>query len=237
VPGLAKWSVENEGLLNKYRTYKAMVKCLDDQVGEVLSALDENGLRENTMVVFLSDNGPHPIAGGGKARVVDMGVRVPMVMRWPGKIDPDTVCSSLAMSVDIYPTLVEAAGAEMPDDVIFDGKSLLPLLRGDIKENHEFGYAEKKGWMGLFDHEWFYATWAGRPDQEKFYPRITPPDVTQDPLPLEDVPDSVKKKFRKWADDIRDLREETLKPHLTEKKTWIDEEIARREALAEAEKK
>jgi arylsulfatase A-like enzyme len=217
-PGLAKWSVDNVGLLEKYRTYKAMVMRTDDQVGRLLDALDKAGVAENTLIVFMSDNGPHPIAGGGKAAVIDAGTRVPLIMRWPGQIRPGIVSDALAMSVDIYPTLVEAASAQMPEGIIFDGKSLLPVLRGEVGKVHDYTYSEKKGWMGFSDHDWYYATFAGTKNKDKFYRRLTPPDVSQSAEDIKNVPLDVKEKFQKWADEVRAIREETLRPYLEQLK-------------------
>jgi len=217
-PGLARWSVENKGLLNKYRTYKAMVMRTDELVGRLLDAVDHAGIAGNTLVVFTSDNGPHPIAGGGKAYMLDAGTRVPFIMRWPGHIQPGSVSDALAMSVDIYPTFVDAASAQMPAGIIFDGKSLLPVLRGDVNKIHDYCYSEKKGWMGFSDHDWYYATFAGTKNKDKFYRRLTPPDVSQRDENLTNVPPDVKEKFQKWADEVRAIREEALKPYLEQLK-------------------
>lgn len=217
-PSLAKWSVDNQGLLEKYRTYKAMVMRTDDEVGRLLDALDKAGIAENTLVVFMSDNGPHPIAGGGKAFVIDAGTRVPLIMRWPGHIKPGSVSDALAMSVDIYPTLVDAASEQMPEGVVFDGKSLLPVLRGEVGKIHDYTYSEKKGWMGFSDHDWYYSTYEGTKNKDRFYPRLTSPDVSESAADPKTVPPEVKAKFQKWADEVRAIRAETLKPYLEEMK-------------------
>ncbi len=117
---------------------------VDWSVGEVLKALKKNGLEDNTLVIFTSDNGPwlnfgdHAGSTGGlregKGTSWEGGQREPMIARWPGKIPPGTICNKLSSTIDILPTLAEITGAPLPKLKI-DGVSILPLLLGDKKAN------------------------------------------------------------------------------------------------------
>ena len=119
--------------------YGDVVTELDASVGRILGALREAGLDRRTLVVFLSDNGPwlnfgnHAGSAGplreGKGTEWEGGVRVPCVMRWPGRIRPGSVCRDLVASMDILPTVAAAAGARLPARAI-DGLDLLPFLLG-----------------------------------------------------------------------------------------------------------
>jgi uncharacterized sulfatase len=116
-------------------TVGAMVETLDSSIGEILNKLDELKLTNNTLVIFFSDNGClwgrevlKPLRGG-KAQLYEGGIRVPLVVRWPGKIKAGSVSTTPVISVDFFPTLLEIAGQEISDPKI-DGASLLPLLTG-----------------------------------------------------------------------------------------------------------
>ena len=125
-------------------TYAAMVENLDGNVGRVLDALDELGLRDNTLVVFTSDNGGLSTAEGsptsnaplsqGKGWMYEGGNREPLLMRWPGQIAPGTSCETPVTSPDFYPTFLQAAGLPLLPHQHCDGESLLPLMRGDQLE-------------------------------------------------------------------------------------------------------
>jgi arylsulfatase A-like enzyme len=113
----------------------AMITNIDTNVGKVLQALDARGLADNTLVVFLTDNGPAQVrfnAGlrGWKGSVFDGGIHVPCYFRWPGRFPAGRVVDRIAAHIDLAPTLLAACGVPPPAGVRFDGKSLLPLLKG-----------------------------------------------------------------------------------------------------------
>ncbi len=108
---------------------------IDDNVGRLLARLGELGLAENTIVIFLTDNGPQQPrynAGlrGRKGTVYEGGIRVPFFVRWPGHFEAGRQLDVAAAHIDIAPTLLEACGVAKPEGVTFDGRSLLPLLEG-----------------------------------------------------------------------------------------------------------
>ena len=116
------------------REFAAMTVSLDDGVGKVIEALDANGLSEDTLVIFLTDHGGDPVYGGNnlpyrgdKATLFEGGLRVPCIMRWPGKIEAgnasDVVCSSL----DLFPTFCSLAGIAS-DESRLDGRNLSSVM-------------------------------------------------------------------------------------------------------------
>ena len=124
---------------------------VDWSIGEVMKALERNGLDNNTLVIFTSDNGPwlnfgnHAGTTGGlregKGTSWEGGQRVPCIMRWPGVVPAGEICNKLACAIDILPTLAAITGAPLPLKKI-DGVSILPLLLGDKKATprHELYY-------------------------------------------------------------------------------------------------
>jgi arylsulfatase A-like enzyme len=137
VPSIGDY--EDESWPEAYKIYAAMVSRLDGYVGEILEELDQLGLASNTLDFFTSDNGPMSIERtdfldsasglrGRKGSLYEGGLRVPMIARWPGVIPEGKVSDAPWMFVDVFPTLVEVAGQEVPDGL--DGVSVLPLLRG-----------------------------------------------------------------------------------------------------------
>lgn len=116
--------------------YAAMIESVDKNVGRLMAKLDELGLRDNTVVLFFSDNGGYANATsmiplrGSKGMLYEGGIRVPMIVRWPGVTRPGGVCDVPVIGIDFYPTMLEMAGATQPSGHILDGLSIVPLLRG-----------------------------------------------------------------------------------------------------------
>ena len=153
-------SVEDENR----RIYDGMLRAMDRSIGRVLDRLDEHGLAENTIVVFLNDNGgggstdqyaPHsrnfannlPLRGH-KFDVLEGGVRVPMILRWPGRVPAGSVYSEIVSSTDVFPTLVEAAVLNMPEGQPTDGVDLLPFLKGENRSKpHEWLCWQNRSWI------------------------------------------------------------------------------------------
>jgi arylsulfatase A-like enzyme len=125
------------GLPEKVARVYAMVTNLDDNIGRLLKRVDDLGLSQRTIVLFMTDNGP---AGqrfnagmrATKGTVYEGGIRVPCFVRWTGTLQPGSV-DRMAAHIDITPTLLEACNVPLPSDRPIDGKSLLPLLRGGEK--------------------------------------------------------------------------------------------------------
>ncbi len=152
-------------------TYAAMIASVDASVGRVLAKLDELGLAEKTLVIFSSDNGGvggYRRAGlakdgvtdngplkGGKGMLFEGGVRVPYIFRWRGTIDAGRTDATPIISVDLYPTLLELAGAELPADQPLDGASYAGLLTGAADSlDRDAVYWHFPGYLGAGADRW-----------------------------------------------------------------------------------
>lgn len=150
--------------------YAAMIRSIDDSVGRVVAALEKHGLSKNTVVIFTSDNGG---VGGyeregikkggsitdnaplrsGKGSLYEGGTRVPFIVHWPGVTTPGTTCEVPAIHVDIYPTLLEIAGAKPPSQIL-DGTSLVPLFRGGDALPRDAIFQHFPGYLGAGQDTW-----------------------------------------------------------------------------------
>jgi arylsulfatase A len=126
--------------------YAAMVESVDDSTGKILSVLKELGLDERTLVIFTSDNGGLDRDGkptdnaslrSGKGYAYEGGIRVPFLVRWPKVIQANKLSETPVCSIDLFPTILEAAGVDLPKDRPIDGKSLLSHLKEDAALDRE----------------------------------------------------------------------------------------------------
>jgi len=133
----------------------AMISRMDRDIGAIMNKLKDLGIDQNTLVIFTSDNGPHKEGGvdpdffnssgivrGKKRDLYEGGIRVPMLARWPVKIEPGTTSDHISAFWDVLPTLAELTNQNTPDDI--DGISFLPTLSGKESEQkvHEYLYWE-----------------------------------------------------------------------------------------------
>ncbi|MFB6247036.1 MAG: sulfatase [Salinibacter sp.] len=168
--------------------YGDVVEEIDWSVGQILGTLRERDLAEHTLVVFTSDNGPWLImdeAGGtagllrgGKGSTWEGGMREPTLAWWPGTIEAGTTSDAVGSTMDLFPTALELAGAEVPSDRVVDGESLLPVFRDPEAEgrDHVFFYrgdqvfAVRKGpWKAHFRTQSGYADDRTRHDPPLLY--------------------------------------------------------------------
>jgi arylsulfatase A-like enzyme len=140
---IEKYRSRTKAGCHNHATYAAMIKSMDESVGKISATLKELGLSENTLLIFFSDNGGHgtytcqkPLRGG-KGMYYEGGIRVPMFVHWPGKVKAGSTCDFPVISTDFYPTFVKLAGAKPPDHYPLDGRSLLPLFRGEQELERE----------------------------------------------------------------------------------------------------
>ncbi|MEN8126710.1 MAG: sulfatase [Planctomycetota bacterium] len=138
-----QWTTD-DGRKNRHSqdnvVYAGMVDAMDQACGKVLDALKELGLEDNTIVIFMSDNGGLSTARayatsnlplrGGKGLLYEGGIREPMLIKWPGVTKAGSVCAEPVTSTDFYPTMLEIAGLDLMPEQHIDGVSLLPLLKG-----------------------------------------------------------------------------------------------------------
>lgn len=154
-PGL-----DREKIKKQMREYLASVNGVDRNVGRVLARIDELGLRDNTIVIFTSDHGynmghngiwhkgngiwateqkppgevylgTRVISDKYRPNMYELSMKVPAIVRWPGVVKPGTVIDAVGSALDFFPTVVEMAGAKLPDGDPLRGRSLVPLLRGE----------------------------------------------------------------------------------------------------------
>lgn len=130
-----------------------MMQIIDKQVGDLVAYLEKEGLADNTIIMFASDNGPHQEGGhkvdffdsngdlrGKKRDMWNGGIRTPFIVKWPGKVKAGSTSNHLSAFWDVLPTFCDIAKVEKPADI--DGLSLLPTLLGDTakQEKHKYLY-------------------------------------------------------------------------------------------------
>jgi arylsulfatase len=142
-----------------HATYAAMISTLDEQVGQIVASLKRNGLYENTIIMFCSDNGPAANAGvdpvffnsggpfrgdygWGKGFLHEGGIREPFIVQWPGKVQAGTTSDHVSATIDMMPTICELLGIKAPTNI--DGISLLPALldKKEKQQQHAYLYWE-----------------------------------------------------------------------------------------------
>jgi arylsulfatase A-like enzyme len=139
----AEWGRESERdvrLVQEHAVYAGMVEAMDQAVGKVLAGLEAAGLKENTIVIFTSDNGGLSTSEGwptsnlplrgGKGWIYEGGIREPLIVRWPGVTTAGSVLTTPVSSPDFFPTFLEAAGAKPAPGQVMDGRSLVGVLKG-----------------------------------------------------------------------------------------------------------
>ncbi len=163
--------------------YGDVVETIDWSVGQITKALAEQGVAENTIVFFATDNGPWlnlpdrmlqdgnkpwhqgttgPLRGA-KATTYEGGTRVPAIFRWPAEIEPNQKIKQLIGMPDIYHTMVKAGGGELPEHTL-DGNNLLPFLKGETDEvPEERYYYFRNGLEAMRDGKWKLRTASGEP--------------------------------------------------------------------------
>ena len=150
---------KKEGLSGKYAAYAAMVSTMDESIGRVRKALQDKGIAENTLIIFLSDQGSYfqnlPLTGGkrGGNSLGEGGARVPLYIHYPGVTQAHSICDVPVQSLDIFPALMEVAGGKTYSNKTIQGKSLLPLLR-----NRKLQKFRKRTLYGFRSYEDQYAS-------------------------------------------------------------------------------
>ena len=190
----------------------ALIEHMDDGIGRVLKALDETGQTGRTLVVFTSDNGGQTGVGArngairaGKGTLYEGGIRVPMGVRWPGRIRPGSRTHRIALSMDILPTVCEAAGVRIGHEI--DGVSFLPTLlgKGDAAPKRDLFWGRREG--GRYKGQAMYAMRRG--DWKLLEPMPGKPlelyNLAADPLEEKDLAKAEPTKFKemKGALDVQ----------------------------------
>ena len=151
-PDSKEWDPQSKGKNVKQGSayFGDMVEYMDKLIGLLVKTLDEQGLRKNTLLIFIGDNGTgkgiKSMMGdrfviGGKGSTTAAGMHVPCIMSWPAVMTTGRVCGDLIDSTDFLPTICEAAGVSLPADLTIDGHSVLPQLRGERGHPREWIYS------------------------------------------------------------------------------------------------
>ena len=144
----------NDGHKGDPKYFPEMVAYLDKQIGIMLKTLDDLGISDNTIVLFLADNGTDrdhinrwgdgKQIAGGKGTMTDRGTHIPLIVRWPGRIQPGSTCEDLVDLSDFLPTLCELTGAKLPEEKIH-GRSFAPQLLGKPGNPREWIHIQNAG--------------------------------------------------------------------------------------------
>jgi arylsulfatase A-like enzyme len=189
-------------------TYKEMMKSLDDGVGRIMKSLEENGMKENTIVVFTNDNGgerysDHAGLAKEKASVWEGGIKVPAFVRWPGKIKPGTSTEQVAITMDWTVTFLSLAAAKPPADFPLDGMDLMPVMTGKNKVIPRVLYwrlTQRKNEKAVRMGEWKYLVDAS--GEYLFNLRDDPFEKTDLKAQKPEVFNSLKKKYADWENSV-----------------------------------
>lgn len=212
----------------------AMISNIDSAIGRLFKKLTELGIAENTIVIFMVDNGPNGrryVAGmrGMKTEVHEGGIHSPFLVHWPARLKPGQTSDRVAAHIDVMPTILEACGVAPPKNVKLDGRSLLPLLvgedvdwqdrtiylqahRGDVPVRYHNFAACGQQWTLLNASGFHLETLPGSPKFELY-------NMATDPLQLNDVaaehPEVLKQMqqaYDRWFDDVGSTRKDNYAP-------------------------
>lgn len=166
---LPPFFVDTKETREHFSRYLAEINYLDGQVGQMLDIIDKNGLKDNTLVIFASEQGnSFPFA---KWTCYDVGVRSALIARWPGKIESGSVSEALIEYVDVTPTFIDIAGGKSPENL--DGLSLLKVMKGEKDKHKEYAYSLQttRGINNGSDH---YGIRSVVSDQYRYILNLTP---------------------------------------------------------------
>ncbi|MFX0103766.1 MAG: sulfatase [Candidatus Hodarchaeota archaeon] len=212
---------------SKAGIYGDAVQEVDWSIGEILKTLDKHDLRKNTLVLFTSDNGPWHEGNPGyhrgrKGLTFEGGQRVPMIAYWPGIIPAGKKIDAPTMNIDIFPTVLDILGIDLPGDRIIDGKSMLPVLKGLTNESpHEIlHYFWGKKLLAARMGNWKYHVKHASDNSSYFFVRVGPflfnlaedQNESYNQIPhhpeqakimaekIQEMKDSLKKNIRGWKE-------------------------------------
>ena len=218
---------------HRLRVYAAMIRALDRSVGRIMATLEEEGLAENTLVIFTSDNGGPGYIGlpdinapyrGWKLTNFEGGLRVPIFARWPARIAPGTRVDTPVAHIDLMPTMTAAANAAGPEGVLIDGLDLLPLATGQGTE----AWSRKtlfwqSGYYRVVRHGDWKLQVSERPNKKWLY------NLAEDPTEQHNLaatqPDKLAE-LQALLDAHRDSARKPLYPYVADMAVAIDKNLA-----------
>lgn len=198
-------------------TYGKMMLNLDQNIGKFLQAIENAELKENTLIIFTSDNGGERYSDmgslkGHKLELWEGGIRVPAWVRWPGKIKPNSSTDQVAVTMDWTVTVLTAAKVKLDDNLKFDGINLLPVLVGENKSTDRNLYwriSNRKRWDAFRSGDWKYVK---SPGSEGLY------NLSKDIGETTDLKEKEPGTFQRLKSDFESLDKEMLAPYVFQKK-------------------
>ena len=198
--------------------YAGMVEAADGVLGRLVEKIDELGLRDNTLVVFTSDNGgfnygvtDNPPLRGTKSWLYEGGLRIPLIVRWPGKVQPGSTSDEPVSHLDYFPTFLEVAGIPVEPDQVLDGESMVPVLtgKGGFKRDALYFHYPNYAWHArnrlggaIIEGDYKLLNWYDD-DSVELYNLSTDPSETQDLAAQKpELAERLKGKFKKWLDKV-----------------------------------
>jgi len=208
---------------SKAGIYGDVIEYFDWSVGEIVKTVDELGLAEETLIIFTSDNGPYmptstPESPGGlrgsKSTLWDGGIKVPMLARWRGRIPAGSVCDDVAVTMDLFTTIINIAGGTIPQDRHIDGKDIMPLLDGTGAVLHEELFFFQQELLGSARFgKWKIHVGEVRRRGQRSSRRVSPEnpelyDLENDPAENKNVAEQHPELVKKFANRIKEFLKE-----------------------------
>ena len=220
--------------LDKLARIAAMITNIDENVGQLFRKLDALGIRENTIVVYLNDNGPNTMRfvgdmRGMKTNVDDGGIRSPLLFHWPAKVSARKTSDALCAHIDVLPTILDACDVEVPAGHKIDGRSFLPLLTGNdanwptrqvVLQTHRGNAPQRFHHFALHEHPWKLVHPSGF-GNESFHgePKLQLYDLSKDARQQNNVAAEHPEVFRRlkagyesWFADVSSSRPDNYAP-------------------------
>ena len=221
---------ENE----KLARIAAMITNIDQNVGRLFAKLKGLGILENTIVIYLNDNGPNSVRfvgdmRGMKTAVDDGGIRSPLLFHWPAKVKAGSSSDSLSAHIDLLPTILDACGVDVPAGHKVDGRSFLPLLTGERKglpqrqvvlQTHRGNKPQQYHHFAIHEHPWKLVhpsgfgkeSFAGEPKLELYNLSNDPRQKNDLAGDRQDVAARLKTAYEAWFKDVSSTRPDNFAP-------------------------
>lgn len=203
-----------KGLDDKTARCYAMITNIDDNFGRFRDKLTELGLYENTILIFMGDNGPQYLRFSDglrdrKSSFYEGGIRVPFIINFPGVTDGGEKTDTIAANIDLYPTLLAACGITLPEGITIDGENLMPLLRETTSGRSEriLFFQGNHGVPERYNHCAVMTQQHKLVDGKELYDIIDDPSEKNDVSANQpDVAEMLREKYEEWFDDVVNTR-------------------------------
>ncbi|MCC9643242.1 arylsulfatase [Rhodopirellula sp. JC740] len=221
---------------DKLARIAAMITNIDENVGKLMKALGEMNQLENTIVLYLNDNGPNSkrFVGnmrGSKTQVDDGGIRSPLLFHWPAKVKAGTTVDVMTAHIDLMPTLLEACQANVPAGTSLDGKSFLPWITGKrtaddwkqrqiVFQTHRGNVPQRFHHFAIHEHPWKLVhpsgfgkeNFEGSPDLELYHLEEDPKQQHNLAVEKPELVGRLKVAYEKWFEDVSSTRPDNYAP-------------------------